>query len=91
MKVKIEVFATLRELIGKESLEIENVNNVRELIESLIEMFGMKIKEILMEGDKSKEFVKILVNGKDIRTLRGMETELRDGDLISIFPPVAGG
>lgn len=91
MKVKIEVFATLRELIGKEVLEMENVNNVGELFESLIEMFGMNVKEILMEGDKIKEFVKILVNGKDIRNLRGMETELKDGDVISIFPPVAGG
>ena len=78
-------------MIGKESLEIENVNSVRELIEYLIEMFGIKIREILMEGDKSKEFVKILVNGKDIRALKGMETELKDGDIISIFPPVAGG
>lgn len=91
MKVKIELFATLRELIGKDTLVIENVSNVRELIESLIEMFGMEIKEVLMEGDRSKEFVKILVNGKDIRTLKGMDTELKNGDVVSIFPPVAGG
>jgi len=45
----------------------------------------------VMEGDKVKEMVKILVNGRDVRELRGLETELSDGDCISIFPPVAGG
>jgi len=44
-----------------------------------------------MEGSRVREMVKILVNGKDIRDLKGLMTELRDGDCISIFPPVAGG
>ncbi|MCS7097879.1 MAG: MoaD family protein [Candidatus Methanomethyliaceae archaeon] len=91
MKVKIELFATLREMVGNSLLEIENVENVREAVEALIEMFGARIKEILMEGDEKKESVKILVNGKDIRDLAGLETKLRNGDCISIFPPVAGG
>ncbi len=32
-----------------------------------------------------------LVNGRDVRFLGGLDMVLRDGDEVSIFPPVAGG
>jgi len=33
----------------------------------------------------------ILVNGLNIEHLKGFETPLNDGDLVSIFPPAGGG
>lgn len=33
----------------------------------------------------------VLVNGKNIGYLKGERTKLRDGDEVSLFPPVAGG
>ncbi|MBS7637897.1 MoaD/ThiS family protein, partial [Candidatus Bathyarchaeota archaeon] len=32
-----------------------------------------------------------LLNGRNIETLEGDETELRDGDLVILLPPFAGG
>jgi MoaD family protein len=36
-------------------------------------------------------WVGIFVNGRNIRSLGGMQTELADGDEIRIMPPIAGG
>ena len=33
----------------------------------------------------------VLVNGRNIELLRGLETELMDGDLVVLLPPLSGG
>jgi sulfur-carrier protein len=37
------------------------------------------------------KFVNVYVNDEDVRYLGAMETDVRDGDTISILPAVAGG
>ncbi|MCX8182445.1 MAG: MoaD/ThiS family protein [Candidatus Methanomethyliaceae archaeon] len=91
MAIKVEFFATLREVLGTNSVELDYAVTVGDLINMLIERFGQAFREAVMEGSRIKEMVKILVNGRDIRERGGLETELRDGDCVSIFPPVAGG
>jgi MoaD family protein len=38
-----------------------------------------------------KGFLQFLINGKSASTLNGLETELQDGDVLAIVPPVGGG
>ena len=33
----------------------------------------------------------VLVNGRNAAHLKGQRTRLADGDVVSIFPPLAGG
>ncbi|HJK94778.1 MAG TPA: MoaD/ThiS family protein [Polyangiaceae bacterium LLY-WYZ-15_(1-7)] len=44
-------------------------------------------------GDDGKvlRFVNLFVGDEDIRMLDGLETELKDGDSVSIIPAIAGG
>lgn len=51
-----------------------------------------EILEKMMEnGKKVHSKIKILVNGRDIEHLEGLETEIKDRDLISILPIAGGG
>ena len=38
-----------------------------------------------------KNFLQFLINGISTSTLNGLETELKDGDVLAILPPVGGG
>ncbi|MPZ22191.1 MAG: molybdopterin synthase sulfur carrier subunit, partial [Dehalococcoidia bacterium] len=38
-----------------------------------------------------RRFVNVFVNGEDVRFLNGLQTDLKDGDEVSIVPAVAGG
>ncbi|MFZ8852080.1 MAG: MoaD/ThiS family protein, partial [Armatimonadota bacterium] len=43
------------------------------------------------ESGEVRRFVNIFVNDEDIRFLQGLDTELKEGDEVSIIPAIAGG
>lgn len=92
MKVLVEVYGLLRELMGWKSIEIEMDDNstLEQLIDALVNE-NPKVKEFILEGSKIKDYVKVLVNGRDCRFLNGLRTKLENGYVISIFPPAGGG
>lgn len=49
------------------------------------------VHERLYEGSGLRAFVNIYLNNEDIRFLAGEETPVKDGDLISVVPAIAGG
>ncbi len=51
---------------------------------------GLK-ERLCDEAGEIRRFVNIYVNGEDVRFLRGLATDLKDGDEVSIVPAVAGG
>ncbi len=92
MKIKAEFFANLRERLGFPAVELElSGKTVLDLIEEIDALAEGSFVENVIEGGRLRELVKILVNGRDIRGLNGLETELKEGDVVAFFPPVAGG
>ncbi len=83
--VRVKFFATLRDITGKREMEIKNVKNVAELLQRLYEMFGDEFRKEIERRNM------ILVNGKNILDMDGYETEIKEEDEISIFPPAGGG
>jgi molybdopterin synthase sulfur carrier subunit len=42
-------------------------------------------------GEELSDLMYVLVNGKNILRLDGLETVVRDGDIVSVLPVTAGG
>ncbi len=83
--VLVKYFATLRELTGKREEIIEDVDSVEELLELLFQKYGERFREEIEKKNM------ILVNGKNIIHIEGVKTRLKEGDVVSIFPPAGGG
>lgn len=49
------------------------------------------ISERLVDAGKLHRFVNIYVNDEDVRFSGGLDTEIADGDTVTILPAVAGG
>jgi sulfur-carrier protein len=90
MAIKVRIPTPLQKLTNGNA-EVEcSVKNVTELIDALEKNYpGMQ--ERLSESGKIRRFINVYVNDEDIRFLNKEDTTLKDGDIISIVPAIAGG
>ncbi|MFU2158389.1 MULTISPECIES: ubiquitin-like small modifier protein 1 [Caldisericum] len=89
-KVKIKMYATIREKFKEGEVELD-AETVIDAIRKLVEKYPILKNEVLDENDSLKNDYIYLVNGRNVEFLQKGNTPLKDGDKISIFPPVAGG
>lgn len=90
VRVKILLFATLRDKYGVREIEVESERgDFREVIEKAGEVLGRDfIDEVLTNEGFRKDRI-ILINGRHIQFIKDLK--LGEGDTIAIFPPLAGG
>lgn len=93
MAIIVKFFANFREATGKEQEKIEGAKDIAALLDELVCKFGEELaRQMYFPGTKElRDTVNILVNGRGIRLLQELETPLKDGDVVAIFPPVSGG
>ena len=89
--MKICFLSGLKDIIGQDAIELEFSGPVSSLLDALGQRYGDGLRDRIFEpgsGGKRNSFVKILVDGEDIRQgdplLTGQET-------LFIFLPIAGG
>lgn len=96
MKIRVRGYLTFRKLLGDihdREMEIPAMT-LLELLEKLSHELTPSVKEALFDPQTGtiQGYVRVLVNGKHFSHLpMGLETRLKEGDEISIFPPIAGG
>lgn len=92
MKVKVKVFATLREVMDKEiDLDLPESISISSLLNVLCDRYPGLYGELFDAPGTLKKFVNILKNGRNVYFINGLDTVLDDGDTIAMFPPLAGG
>ncbi len=91
--MKVKVFANLREIVKAESHEIEvemKRGKMRDVLELLLQRYGNAFHDAIFNPDGRLK-IKILLNGRDIDYVNGLESEITEADTLFLFPPVAGG
>jgi sulfur-carrier protein len=87
---KIRIPPTLRVETGGEREVPASGGTVRELLDALMSRFpGLRTQ--LVEDDDIAPFVNVYVEGEDVRTLDGLETEVALGSTVILLPAMAGG
>jgi molybdopterin synthase sulfur carrier subunit len=67
-------------------------HTVDDLLQQLCKERGEQFRNAVFdEKGNLRSYIKLLVNGRGLHLLQGLKTVLADGDVIAIFPPVAGG
>jgi sulfur-carrier protein len=95
IKVTLYTITEFKEIIGQSRTEfsLAEGSRMQEFIQKLKETFGVKLTTKLIDAGNGEIFpyIRVAVNGQDISFLKGLETELHDGDEVLLVPPVAGG
>ena len=72
----------------KASVDGDNLSEIKNDLES--QYPGIK-ERLCDENEELRHFVNIYINGEDVSFLNGLQTNVSEGDEISIVPAVAGG
>lgn len=89
--MKVKFFAYIRDYTGTKETSTEDCSTLRELLYKLCGRYGKSFSGMIFHGDSLSGDIIILINGRHIEHLKGLDTELSANDEISIFPKVAGG
>jgi len=91
MPVKVIIPTPLRQYAEKkESMEVQ-AKTVAEALGAITTQYGGLRKHLYNEEGKLRSFVNIYVGDEDIRFLQKEQTPLKENDVISIVPSIAGG
>lgn len=90
MAIEVKLAANLQKLVGgHKSVEARGAT-VGEVLDDL-ESRHPGLKDTVMADGEIHRFVNIYLNDEDIRFLQKLDTQLKDGDVISVLPALAGG
>ena len=86
----VRIPPTLRaETQGAASVEASG-DTVSDLLDDLTGRFPALKARIYPEGELAR-FVNVYVEGEDVRTREGLDTEVSDGSTVILLPAMAGG
>jgi molybdopterin synthase sulfur carrier subunit len=91
MAKKVRIPTPLRKLTNNEEIVEVSAGTIGEVITELQARYPGFKERLLDESGSVRRFVNVYVNEEDIRFLQNQQTQLKDGDEISIIPAIAGG
>lgn len=92
MTIMLKIPTALRRVTdGAESVEVPT-GTIAHALDVLDEKFpGFKTRVLDEESGDIHPFISIFLNENDVHYIRGLDTDLKDGDELVIIPAIAGG
>ena len=92
MELELRFFATFREAVGRKTItrELPDDATVGDVLAELEADYDGLAGNLLDDGGLAPQ-INVLKNGREVLHIDGVDTDLADGDVLSVFPPVAGG
>lgn len=91
MAIEVRVPTILRKHTAGEKAVHGDGSTVREVIDDLDRKHpGIRGAVVTENGDLHR-FINVYLNDEDVRFIGSLETPVKDGDILSILPAVAGG
>jgi molybdopterin synthase sulfur carrier subunit len=96
MKITIRGFLTLRKVMDAQTaIDFEgDVLTIDDLLHELSDKYGEDFRKIIFDPETHalSRHIRILINGRHFSHLpEKLNTQLLEGDEVSLFPPIAGG
>ena len=93
MPVEVSFYATLRQIVGTKNVTFDLADGVT--VRELLKVAGERypgLDAVMWNPDGSlSDFVKVFIDGREIRHLDMLETRVPALAQVDVFPPVAGG
>jgi molybdopterin synthase sulfur carrier subunit len=95
IKIKVYTIMELKRICGQREFELSvpRGSTVKDLLSLMIKKWGDELSNHLYRPGTHSVLphIRLMVNGRSIEFLKGLETVLQDGDEFQMLPLVAGG
>ena len=95
MKLKIRYAGPVASTLKKkeEIVEVAPGSTLRQLLERLVDSYGKGLRDEVLDDDgkRIRDGALVVVNGVSVGRLKGLNTELKEGDTVSLLPWFPGG
>ncbi|HKL12747.1 MAG TPA: MoaD family protein [Halanaerobiales bacterium] len=93
MQIEVKFYSLFKINLKSSGVKYDIVETITllELIDKLDKDFEGYFSEKLLEDGDIKTGSIILLNGINVLHINHLETEINDGDIVTLFPPSAGG
>ena len=93
--VNVKFLGIFQRLSGKKQLELklQEPSTIQDVMAKLLQVLSDDFKDVLVDAQLNdpRPNALILVDGKEISALQGLETEVNDSQEIILLPMVHGG
>lgn len=93
MKLRVQYMAQLRAAVGctEEDVELPEGSSVAELLHQLANTHAAARSHLVAETGHARPSLLIVVNDSTVSARDTVSTVLREQDIVTLLPPVAGG
>jgi len=94
IRVQVNFFSNVRALTGEpgSTMELPEGSSVHDMLIVVAARYGDELKEYLFTNDERLHpHVVVILNGRGVGVLEGLDTALNDGDRVAILPTIGGG
>ena len=91
MAIEVRIPTILRTYTGGEKAVQGSGGTLTALLDDLDSRHNGLRGRLVTEQGALHRFVNVYVNDEDVRFLGGLDTQLNDGDSVTVLPAVAGG
>lgn len=95
VNIVVRFLGTFQRVSGKKAINLtfEDKISVKDVIKKLTEIFPKKFNDELIDTDLNcmRPNALIIINGKEVSALKGIETDVQDSSEIVLVPMVHGG
>jgi molybdopterin converting factor small subunit len=88
--IEVRIPTILRTYTAGEKTVTGDGATLAELLDDL-ETRNAGLQARLIDQGKLRRFVNVYLNDEDVRFLDGLDTALKEGDVVTVLPAVAGG
>jgi sulfur-carrier protein len=90
VSVKVQVTGSMQKAIGGQKSIAADGNTVRAVIDD-VEKQHPGFADLVVGDGEIHRFVNVYLNDEDVRFLGKLDTQIKDGDVLSVLPALAGG